>query len=376
MKFWQIAIVLIIAGLAAVVWQREPLALHYFASKVERKPLSARIDLIEASTRVFIPEGNNAAGPYPVFIQFHGCAGARPGFMERWAQIANDAGFAAIIVDSLGPRGHVRETALETICLGKELLGQERAGDVLAAIKIAEADTRLDTDQLILSGWSHGAWTVMDFLTMDLPRDRPAGVADDNLDAPDVDAVVLFYPHCGPGARSKHQAWTRPPETIALVPLADTIVDAQACLSLFTKQKERGYPVELVTYPDTDHAFDDFTLAKDFPELYKKEAGDDAEKRVAEFLKKTVSPELAAIIVHDFLIDRGNLRTGLIQGLSRVDHIMGFGALLSVWRLLGEDRFKFFRRHLRPRQYAVSLYVGRCAHYYDNRKKCVGAIFK
>jgi dienelactone hydrolase len=228
------------------------------------------------------PEG---AGPFPVVLQLHGCAGIRAPFQQQWAAVANKAGYAAVIIDSNGARGMDRAAGLEKVCGGKTLLGQERAGDIAAVLEIIKQDQRIDSSKIVLAGWSHGAWTVMDYLTMDLAAKAPPGFVRPLTNVPDVEAAVLFYPYCGVGARSRFAAWTQHPKTLALIAGADEVVDASQCINYFEKRERAGDSLEMVIYPDANHVFDDPFLEPDYIHWYKEEYFADAKTRYEAFLK-------------------------------------------------------------------------------------------
>ncbi|MHA7872771.1 MAG: dienelactone hydrolase family protein, partial [Hyphococcus sp.] len=270
--FGLLAVVIALAAIA--YWKREPLMLAWLAGQTEASSFDERLALIRSGAEIRLPA--EGSPPYPVVLQFHGCAGIRPPFHDQWADVANDAGFAAVIVDSNGPRGFSRQKALEVICKGDALLGQERAGDVLAALTMVKNDTRLDADRTILAGWSHGAWTVMDFLTMDPPKRGPAGLKGGLPAAPKPAGAILFYPHCGLGALSRFRRWTTTPPTLAFVAGADEMVDAEACLSYFTKRREENGAISVVYYDDAHHVFDDPFLEPDWIHWYNEQYAADA----------------------------------------------------------------------------------------------------
>ncbi len=60
--------------------------------------------------------------------------------MPDYANIAVEEGYAAVIVDSLTPRNLEFWSAVPTVCQGWRLRGEERAGDVLAALKAVKKD--------------------------------------------------------------------------------------------------------------------------------------------------------------------------------------------------------------------------------------------
>lgn len=281
LKRWPIFVLILTVVAAGVFWKREPLMLAWMAANTDQTSLDERIALIEDGVEIRLPQSGEA--PYPVVLQFHGCAGIRPPFQEQWADVANRAGYAAVIVDSTGPRGYSRSEGGDIICNGKALIGQERAGDVFAAINIAENDHRLDTSRLILSGWSHGAWTIMDYLTMDGEKRRPAGM-NEKLSAPAAMGAALFYPYCGPGALSRFRDWTQAPKTLAFIANADEIVPAEECISYFARRKESGDTVDFVVYDGAHHVFDDPFLEPEWIHWYNEEYHADAAKRYEAFL--------------------------------------------------------------------------------------------
>ena len=80
------------------------------------------------ASKVFRPEG---PGPFPVALILHGCGGKTP-FLEAYARVAVEAGWAAVVVDSFAPRGISPLRAKLTVCTGTALRGLERSGDIFA----------------------------------------------------------------------------------------------------------------------------------------------------------------------------------------------------------------------------------------------------
>ena len=279
---WRIVGLVFALGTALLVWKREPLMMAFMAVNTDQSSLDQRIELIESGVQLRLPE--NGVAPFPVVLQIHGCAGIRPPFHEQWAKLANEAGYAAMIVDSVGTRGLSRQDALDIVCEGKALLGHERAGDVLAALKIAQKDPRLDTSRLVLTGWSHGGWSIMDFLTMDGESRIPAGLSGWSGAPPKIAGTALFYPYCGAGALSRFRQWTQNPQTLVFVAGEDKMVPAKACISYFEKRRSKNDPIELVVYSDADHVFDDPFLEPEWIHWYNEEYFRDAQNRYKTFL--------------------------------------------------------------------------------------------
>jgi len=273
-----IAVVAMLA-VAAFAW-REPLMLAALATRAERQTLEERVALIEPYIRAFAPE--NAQGRFPAVLQFHGCSGPSPDHERQFAAIANEAGYIAFSIDSHTPRGIDRAAGLKTVCTGKALIGQERAGDVAAAIDIIRKRSDVDGDRIVLAGWSHGAWTIMDYLTFAAAGRNPPGV--DGAAPRAFEGVILFYPYCGPGARARFAAWSSLAPVVAFVAGADEIVDGPQCKALFDRAAAKDKRVRLVYYPSANHVFDHRELAGENRRYFDEESAADAERRYLEFL--------------------------------------------------------------------------------------------
>jgi dienelactone hydrolase len=213
----------------------------------------------------------------------HGCGGVRPGDSASWAALGADMGYIVALVDSNGPRGYDWQAAQDTVCDGSVLLGQERAADVLVGLGRVLDTQMADPDSVVLLGWSHGAWTAMDFMTMG-PDQLPAGVSSYDGPWPNVTAAVLYYPYCGLGALSRIRGWAAQPSVLALMGEKDETVDTAACTSLLEQMRGDGLPAEMVIYPEANHSFD--YIGRD-PEKswFRVDDAADAKMRVIKFLK-------------------------------------------------------------------------------------------
>lgn len=278
-----------LAGLAAatiagalVFAARETLVLGWFDLRTPKAPLSAREAMLEPHIRYYPP--TNGTAPYPAVLQFHGCGGMRPDFQEQWARVANDAGYMAVVVNSYAGRGITRERALKTVCEGKELIGQERAGDVAAALDIVSRRPEIDPGRVVLAGWSHGAWSIMDFVALATAGRSPSGVSGPHARAPEITGLILFYPHCGLGAWTKVIGWKAAYPTLALIAGKDSVVDPKACPRIFERLHKKYAQIGFHVYPDADHAFDDPNLPAGWRHLYGAAEHADATQQYAEFL--------------------------------------------------------------------------------------------
>jgi dienelactone hydrolase len=144
----------------------------------------------------------------------------------------------------------------------------------------------VDPERLVLFGWSHGAWSVMDLFAMDPPRGRPT-----NLEAlPEeplrgVVGSVLFFPWCSFGARAPGD-WSSKAPVLLLLAERDSVVSTTDCLETADALRARGVPVESEVLAGVDHGFDAFDTRGEFPSHYDEAATAAARERVLAFLAR------------------------------------------------------------------------------------------
>jgi dienelactone hydrolase len=187
------------------------------------------------------------AGPFPVVIGLHGCAGmyAPAGrFVRRfadWGERLSKAGVAVLFVDSYTPRGlgnqcNVRERRARA--------ARERVADAFAARRWLQSQPWVAQNRLSLMGWSNGGiaalWAVR-------PRARPR----DNL--PDFRSAIAFYPGC---RRLATLAWSARVPTLILAGRADDWTPAAPCEQMVAGARGRSAQVAIVVYPRAYHEFD------------------------------------------------------------------------------------------------------------------------
>jgi dienelactone hydrolase len=194
----------------------------------------------------------------PAVILFHGCGGLRP-HLPLYAQAAVDAGWRAFVVDSYAPRGWDRTMALTLVCTGVLLRGPERSGDVAAAVWGLAQRPDVDASKLVMAGWSHGSWSMMDLMTMRLERAGEAGLADPQTAARALTGIVglgLFYPYVGPGALSRTRPWVRNPPVLAVIARDDHLTSVSNARSIHDRVARGGAEVEVWVAGGT-HAYDE-----------------------------------------------------------------------------------------------------------------------
>ncbi|MFT4173074.1 MAG: dienelactone hydrolase family protein [Rhodocyclaceae bacterium] len=191
-------------------------------------------------------------GPHAAIVMLHGCGGAyasdgRLNARHRmWGELLATQGYVVLMLDSFSPRG------IQTLCTQalaqRSLKEADRIGDAYAAQAYLRTRQDVQPERIGVLGWSHGGGVVLDTVTRP-PRDLTAhGAAR-------FAAAVAFYPGCS--ARARHADRFHPDAPLlVLMGEADDWTPAAPCRALADAVAARGEPMELVTYPDTYHDFD------------------------------------------------------------------------------------------------------------------------
>ncbi len=230
---------------------------RYRGWTVTRLAPDALSALLAPAYRVLKPAGE---GPFPVALLFSGCDGPRDNAL-RWGERLNAAGWAAIVVDSHGPRGLTDHEVWRLVCAGQILMGSERAGDVLIAIDDARRMPFVDPERIALVGASHGGWAIMDLLAMNPPERLPYNLAGVRPDAPadplaGVVGVILLYPYCGEANLARGGGWRQPIPTLFLLSRDDYVAPSGKCEEIADMLLAEGVPVETVVIEGVTHGFD------------------------------------------------------------------------------------------------------------------------
>lgn len=247
--------------------------------------LADRWTLLEPGVTVVGPDDDRLR---PAVLLFHGCGGLRD-HLPRYAEAAKAAGWRAFIVDSYGPRGWSREMALLTVCTGLRLRGDERAGDILAALDGVSRRRDVEPSKIALAGWSHGGWGIMEAMSADR-RDRTLGLANPGAVALDgVLAAYLAYPYIGVAALNRMRPWKHCPRTLAVISRSDHLTTVRNAESVHAMVRDCGADIETWIAEGT-HAFDEPGAAK--PMRYHPELADEAVGRFVALLNDVaVAPE-------------------------------------------------------------------------------------
>jgi dienelactone hydrolase len=233
-------------------------------------------DHVILAARLTLPAG---PGPFPAMVLLHACEGLVGNHVADWAAWFAANGYAALVVDSFGPR-HVRST-----CGGGQPGPRPRALDALGALAYLRTRSEIDGARIGVIGWSAGAWGAYFANDADLVRTVRAG-------GNAFEAVIALYPPCV--GTSSITTLTAPMlfllgEKDDWTPAADCLIDAQRLAT-------GAVPLTVHVYPGATHAFDNpasrgvvhvgthaYTLA------YDAGAAADARKRVLAFLSDVMA---------------------------------------------------------------------------------------
>jgi len=243
---------------------------------------SAQAGEIRAHIDVRMPE--NADNPVPAVVMLSGCGGVRA-VQDIYAGAANAAGWAAMIVDSHAARGLDGIQARLLVCTGAVMRGGARAQDVFTALQAVREDSRLDSRRVVLAGWSHGGWTILDAMA----------AAEDGAGALDpVAGAFLLYPYCGFPVRARNAPLGDPFPVTAVLAGRDSVANPQDCEALFEERRSEGSRISVQFEPALTHAFD----APDQPWDPRMEYDEDGARRAlaafSAFLEETESAHAAA----------------------------------------------------------------------------------
>ncbi|NBW10654.1 MAG: dienelactone hydrolase [Caulobacteraceae bacterium] len=241
--------------------------------------LAGRWARLEPTLVVARPEG---VGPFPTVLVFPGCGGIRS-HLDRYAEAAVAAGWMVVRVESFTARGWSDAFTRTFICTGLLFRGAERAGDVMAAVAGVRTLPDVDPERLVLAGWSHGAWAIMDMMTLSLDHGA-AGISDaPSLDLTGVVGAFLPYPYVAFPAASRTHDWRRPLKSFFILPTRDHLATMRMYERALDHVRAPGSPVETWVVKAT-HAFDEPGLT-DKHILNDPALTDQAIARFAGFLK-------------------------------------------------------------------------------------------
>ena len=183
-------------------------------------------------------------GLLPAVVLLHGCSGVKL-YHRKMAFRLAERGYAALVVDSLGPRG------FRSVCCSPSAVSPfTRAQDAYGALKYLRGLAFVDPERVGVIGWSHGGWTIMSVMQGD--SDDPS--IPSTLFTQDAKlrfkAAIAYYPWCPLGKKTFYGP------LLILIGEADDWTPARRCKVMVGKSQAGGKPIRMKIYPGATHAFD------------------------------------------------------------------------------------------------------------------------
>ena len=225
--------------------------------------------------RRYMPD--RRAAKYPVLLLLHGCAGDFP-HLDHWAQLLARQGYLVYTVDSLTPRNIGLWQAFCLVCTGLQLTGFERRRDITAVLSVICRDPKADLARLGLIGWSHGAWTIMEWL-------HDPAQTQILLEAGATLASLIFvYPYCGFASVVHQQSWPVTAPVLFVTAERDRVVPNHATERLVRRLTERSLQAALLSLRGVRHAFD-----VSYKNTFDAQRTADLEHGILDFLSRHLS---------------------------------------------------------------------------------------
>ncbi|PKA03438.1 dienelactone hydrolase family protein [Leptospira ellisii] len=210
------------------------------------------------------PEGN---GPYPLIVMMHGCGGAYSyndpnrgvgSLFTEWADRGKTIGYATLLLDSFTPRNAPQDQCGNGAGVGtSEVI--DRPTDAYAALDYVRRSAVVDSDRIVLLGWSHGGSSVLSTV------DTNSTLSYRSVYPKPFQAAVSFYPGCGLNnafggiADGSYLPFT---DTRILAAGLDPLYTSGYCDDRIARAQTLGASAAtgnsftITVYPNTHHSFD------------------------------------------------------------------------------------------------------------------------
>lgn len=188
-------------------------------------------------------------GPFPVAILLHGCSGDLH-HLAAWGRFLAGHGILTFTIDSLTPRGIGPWQARLLVCTGLRLQGRERARDLLDVLPFILADPQVDRGRISLIGWSHGAWTLMEFM---LDEEAARLIGRESLS---LGSIILAYPYCGLASMIHDKDWTHEIPLMVVTVGHDLVVSNRATFRFVAELRAKGVNIAHLHIDEAGHGFD------------------------------------------------------------------------------------------------------------------------
>lgn len=254
--------------------------------------LEERSAMLADRAEYYAPPVSGARAPLVILVS--GCGGLNglegpKAIMKNYADAATRAGAYAVVMDSFASRGINFEDSVTWVCSGARLRGDARAGDIIAAEDLARRHWGTDFSGVILAGWSHGGWAVMELLSAG-PEARHVGNFLIKGPSPALTpaAVALYYPYCGLLNAAGRSKWAFKGPLLLVTADADSPGAGEECVKI-TEHARRGKDgLEVIDFEANTHAFDESDQVPGSVFKYDAEATQRSLALFSDFVRKQV----------------------------------------------------------------------------------------
>ncbi|WP_156951967.1 dienelactone hydrolase family protein [Bradyrhizobium sp. WSM1743] len=180
-------------------------------------------------------------GKLPVVVLMHGSSGVGA-TTEAWVHAFNAMGISTFVIDGFTGRG------LTVVGPNQALLGRlNLIVDIYRALEILARHPRVDTDRIVLMGFSRGGQAT---LYASLERFNKLW----NKSGIQFAAYIPFYPDCSTTYQGDAAVMARPIRIFHGMP--DDYNPVKSCKAFVERLKAAGRDVVLTEFPDSAHGFD------------------------------------------------------------------------------------------------------------------------
>lgn len=210
---------------------------------------------------LYVPEN---AGPHPAIVLLHGRGGAYSGLKRgtytaqsltarhrMWGRFWASRGYAALLVDSFGPRGYPDGFPRHSYRERPAAVSEQfvRPLDAYGALAYLKSRRDIAANRIGVQGWSNGGMTVLSLFGADPPGTKQRDVHRG------FRAGLAQYPSCRMQLRERDYRPYAP--LLMLTAEDDEEVSPRVCETFAELMRLRGHAVEFVLYERAHHSYDD-----------------------------------------------------------------------------------------------------------------------
>lgn len=243
-------------------------------------------DSLDISNRLIKPKDFDPAKKYPTVLVLPTCGGSKrlnEGQMKYWVQALTEAGYLAMNVDSLTPRGYRRGN-----CKPRPVEDGRLLKDAYDAALAINGLPFVEKSRIFTIGFSLGAMSGMLAASPSMTKEVSKG--DFRFRA---NAAVYGGCDYGRGGRYLERDLDRP--LLVLMGARDSEAPPDQCYGHLQRLKARGADITWHTYEEVSHGWDNPALngfskiannGQPVTYIYSKEVTEDTKKRILEFLAR------------------------------------------------------------------------------------------